>query len=59
MAKQKDVVKQIRKATHRKFSSVFDGMIAADNKLFLSLMNGQVLCYGRGSDKQKTPRPAL
>ena len=29
----------------------FDGMIAADNKLFLSLMNGQVLCYGRGSEK--------
>jgi len=30
---------------------VFDGMIAADNKLFLSLMNGQVLCYGRRSAK--------
>ena len=25
---------------------VFDGMIAADNKLFLSLMNGKVICYG-------------
>lgn len=30
---------------------VFDGMIAADNKLFLSLMNGQVLCYGGGREK--------
>jgi outer membrane protein assembly factor BamB len=30
---------------------VFDGMIAADNKLFLSLMNGQVLCYGHVSEK--------
>ena len=25
---------------------VFDAMIAADNKLFLSLMNGKVICYG-------------
>ena len=25
---------------------VFDGMIAADNKLFLSLMNGKIICYG-------------
>jgi hypothetical protein len=32
-------------------SPVFDGMIAADNKLFLSLMNGQILCYGSGSEK--------
>lgn len=31
--------------------AVFDGMIAADNKLFLSLMNGQVLCYGGASEK--------
>jgi len=30
---------------------VFDGMIAADNKLFLSLMNGRVLCYGHGRGK--------
>jgi len=28
---------------------VFDGMIAAEGKLFLSLMNGQVLCYAGGS----------
>jgi len=25
---------------------VFDGMIAADNRLFLSLMNGKTVCYG-------------
>ena len=25
---------------------VFDGMIAADNKLFLSLMNGRIACFG-------------
>jgi outer membrane protein assembly factor BamB len=25
---------------------VFDGMIAADNKILLSLMNGEVVCYG-------------
>ena len=25
---------------------VFDGMIAADNKLYLSLMNGQIVCFG-------------
>jgi hypothetical protein len=24
---------------------IFDGMIAVGNKLFLSLMNGQVVCY--------------
>ncbi|HUV63424.1 MAG TPA: PQQ-binding-like beta-propeller repeat protein [Sedimentisphaerales bacterium] len=30
---------------------VFDGMIAADNKLLLSLMNGQILCYGGASEK--------
>jgi len=30
---------------------VFDGMIAAENKLFLSLMNGQVLCYGGQSEE--------
>jgi len=30
---------------------VFDGMIAADNQLFLSLMNGQVLCYGDANEK--------
>jgi outer membrane protein assembly factor BamB len=29
---------------------VFDGMIAADNKLFLSLMNGKVICYGAGNE---------
>ncbi len=26
---------------------VFDGMSAADNKLFLALKNGQVVCYGK------------
>ena len=30
---------------------VFDGMIAADGQLFLSLMNGEVLCYGDTSEK--------
>ena len=29
---------------------VFDGMIAADNKLFLSLMDGSVMCYGAGNE---------
>jgi len=28
---------------------VFDGMIAADNKLFLSLTSGKVICYGGGT----------
>jgi len=30
---------------------VFDGMIAADNKIFLSLMNGKVICYGKGTQQ--------
>jgi hypothetical protein len=30
---------------------VFDGMIAADNKLFLSLMNGKIICYGGGTQQ--------
>jgi len=29
---------------------VFDGMIAADNRLFLSLVNGKVVCYGDGKN---------
>jgi len=28
---------------------VFDGMIVADNKLFLSLMSGKIICYGAES----------
>ena len=29
---------------------IFDGMIAAGSKLFLSLINGQVVCYAGQSD---------
>ncbi|MHC4180505.1 MAG: outer membrane protein assembly factor BamB family protein, partial [Planctomycetota bacterium] len=31
---------------------VFDGMIAADNKLFLSLISGKVICYGGGTQQE-------
>ena len=30
---------------------VFDGMIAADNKLFLSLISGKTVCYGGGAQQ--------
>ena len=31
---------------HLEAPPVFDGMIAAGNKLFLSLMNGRIVCFG-------------
>ena len=32
---------------------VFDGMIATDGKLFLSLTNGRLVCLGAGPSKEK------
>lgn len=36
---------------------VFDGLIAADGRLFLATMDGQVLCLGAGPGSPLTPAP--